>query len=192
MFGLRKSHTSHTSHHEPRATALAWRRCFGRLQGRACPAPQCCNVDSIIQNTAALLSSAASRTCGTVVKGHSEIDELDLIIFPLRSCCHGQLRCRHMSCIQRRRTSAPRRPPAAYSTYPYNVLVLVQRTVRQVPVKLYTIIYHTNACARTRNFARGNCMHVGDARGECMWRCAQGDCVNAQVRNFRAKFRAKI
>ena len=28
--------------------------------------------------------------------------------------------------------------------------------------------HDTNACARTRNFARGNCMHVGDARGECM------------------------
>eukprot|EP01043_Picozoa_sp_COSAG02_P018912 COSAG02_NODE_896_length_16125_cov_5.083489_1_plen_100_part_00 len=35
-------------------------------------------------------------------------------------------------------------------------------------------------------------MHVGDARGECMWRCAESDCMNAQVRNFRAKFRAKF
>ena len=26
----------------------------------------------------------------------------------------------------------------------------------------------------------------------CMWRCAESDCMNAQVRNFRAKFRAKF
>ena len=79
----------------------------------------------------------------------------------------------------RRRTS-----PATYN---------VQRIVRQVPVELYSIIYHTNACARTRNFSRGNCMHdVGDAREECMWRCAESDCMNARVRNFRAKFCAKF
>ena len=75
-------------------------------------------------------------------------------------------------------------PPATYN---------VQRIVRQVPVELYSIIYHTNACARTRNFSRGNCMHdVGDAREECMWRCAESDCMNARVRNFRAKFCAKF
>ena len=46
---------------------------------------------------------------------------------------------------------------------------------------------------RTRNFSRGNCMHdAGDAREECMWRCAESDCMNARVRNFRAKFCAKF
>ena len=36
-------------------------------------------------------------------------------------------------------------------------------------------------------------MHdVGDAREECMWRCAESDCMNARVRNFRAKFCAKF
>ena len=73
----------------------------------------------------------------------------------------------------------------------YNVPV--QRIVRQVLVELYSIIYHTNACAMARNSACGNCMHdVGDAQAECMWRCARRDCMNARVRNFRAKFCAKF
>ena len=46
-------------------------------------------------------------------------------------------------------------------------------------------------CEDAEFFAR-KLYAYGNARGECRWRCAESDCMNAQVRNFRAKFCAKF